>query len=105
MSHSYTDQMILELELCCRSLGQRILLTRELQNIRHLSPALGGNQEDDLPPVWVQAVQRHLGELPELEQRFYKACDEHHRLQLAATSPEQGEDPKLSLRKLIPPGP
>lgn len=84
MLHDPAAQTLLALELCCRSLAQRILLIRELQAY---APLIGGGNPEDDAPVWNQEIRRHLHELPELEARFRAACTEHRLLQLSLDSP------------------
>lgn len=106
MSHDPTDQTLLALELCCRSLAQRILLIRELRKLQLPVPDLDAPPGDTISSTCLQEIQRHLLELPDLEYRFYAACDEHSRLRRAAASatqtPSVRQDvPHTSLRELI----
>ena len=94
MLHDPAAQTLLALELCCRSLAQRILLIRELQAY---APLIGSADPEAGAPVWNQEIQRHLHELPELEGRFRAACTEHRRLQLSLDAP-------LALPGHTPPG-
>lgn len=84
MLHDPLAQTLLALELCCRSLAQRILLIRELQAY---APLIGSGDPEDGAPVWNQEIRRHLHELPELEARFRAACAEHRLLGLSLGSP------------------
>ena len=84
MLHDPAAQTLLALELCCRSLAQRILLIRELQAYASL---IGSDDPEDGAPVWNQEIRRHLHELPELEGRFRAACAEHRLLGLSLGSP------------------
>lgn len=105
MSHDPTAQTLLSLELCCRSLAQRILLIRELRSLQHGVPAAGSF----LSPAGQREIGRHLRELPELEQRFWEACDEHSRLRRSGASlllPDGsvGRETRPSLRDLVTAG-
>lgn len=110
MSHSPDPQTLLALELCCRSLAQRILLIRELQalvlpidvsTIRHEHEPL----DQSALPIYLPEIQRHIRELSELEERFHAACDEHARLHHVLTfplpSPNQQGTSQRTLRELI----
>ena len=87
MSHDPIPQTLPTLELWCRSLAQRILLIRELKLFPSLASVVGTDLEDDEAPSWYVEIQRHLRELPKLEERFQKACDEYRQLWLSLPSP------------------
>lgn len=85
MAEHVDPHLLAPLELCCRSLAQRILLARELQRLwpDALDPgdtAVGGWEEqhgEEPVPARTQGWQeiwRHIAELPELEGRFDEAC-------------------------------
>ena len=106
MSHDPTAQTLLALELCCRSLAQRILLIRELQKLQFPVPDLGAPPGNPLSSTCLQEIQRHLSELPDLEHRFYEACEEHTRCRAAASATHAPNGvrpnvPHTSLQELI----
>lgn len=101
MLHDSAAQTLLALELCCRSLAQRILLVRELQAY---APPLGAGPEDPAAPLWDQEIRRHLRELPDLENRFRQACAEYQTLRaapLGQTASRVPENVRSALQDLI----
>ncbi len=87
MLHDPIPHTLPALELWCRSLAQRILLIRELELFPSMANVTDAVPENDEAPGWYMEIQRHLRDLPKLEERFQKACDEYRQLWLSLPSP------------------